>query len=160
MYPIESTDHRSDELMQKIADKIDLGDTLIFTNTCIEIPYRINGKVRCINLTTQSDIAAFALHNYLIARCETTRRGTIKMYDIKILPATDRRGYPYQCVAEVEVKRIPTLFSRSEIKQMVARYEYDYGDISDFYNDLFVPKGVVREMFPTGTSNNDTKRIA
>lgn len=158
-YPLEATDHRSQELMQRLYDKIDLADNVIFTNELIEIQYRINGKQRSIILDTPADIAAFAQHNNLITRYEKTRGG-IKMYAMQILPATDRRGYPYQCVGEVEIKRIPSLFRKDEIKVMVARYEYDYGDIADKWNDIFVaPKGVVREMFPFGTNNN-TKRTA
>lgn len=160
MYTHELTDNRSSELLQKISNRIDLGDKYIFTNNLIEIPYRINGKQKAICLSAPADIAAFAKHNHLITRYEKKGKA-FKLYDVQILPFTDRRGYPYQGVCEVEIKRIPTLFTRAEIKEFVARYEYDYGDINDFYTDLFAPKGVVREMFPTGSNNNNnTKRIA
>jgi hypothetical protein len=159
MYPIESTDHRSQEILNRLCDKIDLTDNIIFTNEIIEIPYRINAKSKAIILNTPLDIAAFAHHNYLICRYKKNGKG-ITMYRKQLLDKFDRRGYPFQYLEEVIVKKIPTMFSRSEIKMFVARYEYDFGDIADQWPDLFAAKGIVREMFPTGTSNNDTKRIA
>lgn len=152
------TDQRSVELLQTIENKIDLADDIIFTNSLIDIPYRINGKRKGILLESPIDIAAFAAHNNIITRYEKCGED-VKMYTFQILPATDRRGYPYQCIAEVEVKKIPTLFSRDEIKAMVARYEYDFGSIDEVYNDLFAPKGKVIEMYPSN-SNKPTKRTA
>lgn len=154
-----TTDHRSQELMQRIYDRIDLTAGVIFTNLCIEIPYRINGKLREIKLSTPWDIAAFAHHNYIISRYEKTPKG-VRMYEMQILPALDRRGYPYQYETEVLVKRMPTMFSKDEIKWMVARYEYDFGDINDFWNDLFGQKGTVLELYPQNNDSKPSKRTA
>lgn len=154
---MQPTDYRSDELMRRLCDKIDLDDRIIFLPHLIEIPYRINSRQKAIIRSTPLEIAEFAQQQCLIHRYEKHGKN-IKMYDIQILPKTDRRGYPFQIIDELEVKKIPTLFSREEIKWMVARYEYDFGDINDIWNDLFAPKGIVRALYPD--SINPTKQTA